>query len=209
MGRETFLRLPEEKRSRFLKAAWEEFSRVPFAEASINQIVHRAEIPRGSFYQYFESKEDLFRYLLGTTWARYATAYREILRECGRDLFKGQLACYERFLHRNYGGEDGFDRCIQVMRINPGMDMQKMLPEQSEAAWMSGVMQEVDTSALRRQDETFVWQVFLLAMLALCRAVMDTLTHPEREEDFHRQLEGQLDIIRRGSVRMEWIKEDV
>ena len=42
MCKETFLRLPEEKRNRFLEAAWEEFTRVKFADVSINQIVRRA-----------------------------------------------------------------------------------------------------------------------------------------------------------------------
>ena len=56
MCTETFLRLPEEKRNRFLEAAWEEFTSVPFEEASINKIVRRAKIPRGSFYQYFSDK---------------------------------------------------------------------------------------------------------------------------------------------------------
>jgi len=60
MCTETFLRLPEEKRNRFLEAAWEEFSSVPFEKVSINKIVLRAKIPRGSFYQYFAGKEDLF-----------------------------------------------------------------------------------------------------------------------------------------------------
>ena len=43
MCMETFRRLPEEKRTRFLEAAWEEFTRVSFAEASTNQIVRRAD----------------------------------------------------------------------------------------------------------------------------------------------------------------------
>ena len=40
MPTDTFFRLPEEKRQRLLDAAWEEFSRVSFADASINQIIH-------------------------------------------------------------------------------------------------------------------------------------------------------------------------
>lgn len=64
MCTETFLRLPEEKRSRFLNAAWEEFTSTRFADVSINQIIRKAKIPRGSFYQYFLDKEDLFAYLL-------------------------------------------------------------------------------------------------------------------------------------------------
>ncbi len=60
----TFFNLPPEKRGRIMDAATEEFSRVPFSQASINQIVKTAGISRGSFYQYFKDKEDLFRYLL-------------------------------------------------------------------------------------------------------------------------------------------------
>ena len=46
MCSETFLRLSEEKRNRVLDAAWEEVTRVSFAEVSINRIVQKAEIAR-------------------------------------------------------------------------------------------------------------------------------------------------------------------
>ena len=64
MPTDTFFRLPEEKRARILEGAWSEFTAVPYAEASINRIVRTSRIPRGSFYQYFTDKEDLYRYLL-------------------------------------------------------------------------------------------------------------------------------------------------
>ena len=60
----TFFHLPQAKREKLLQCARDEFSRVPFDEASINRIVHQAEISRGSFYMYFTDKADLFRYLL-------------------------------------------------------------------------------------------------------------------------------------------------
>ena len=81
MCTETFLRLPEEKRGRFLEAAWGEFTRVKFADASINQIVRHAGIPRGSFYQYFTDKEDLFYYLLGDIQAQVVQVFSEQLRK--------------------------------------------------------------------------------------------------------------------------------
>ena len=64
MPKETFFKLSEEKRRRILGAAGEEFTTVPYSEASINRIVKNAQIPRGSFYQYFEDKEDLFFYYM-------------------------------------------------------------------------------------------------------------------------------------------------
>jgi AcrR family transcriptional regulator len=64
MPKQTFFNLPKEKRGQVLDAAVEEFSLRRFGEASINQIVRRAGIPRGSFYQYFEDKEDVYLYML-------------------------------------------------------------------------------------------------------------------------------------------------
>lgn len=60
----TYFNLDPEKQRRIFAAAVEEFSTRRFSEASINQIVKNAGIPRGSFYQYFENKEDLYLYMI-------------------------------------------------------------------------------------------------------------------------------------------------
>lgn len=64
MPKDTFLNLSEDKKNKIINAAKKEFARVPIEEASIKNIVEEAEIARGSFYQYFESKEDLLKYIL-------------------------------------------------------------------------------------------------------------------------------------------------
>ena len=56
----TFERLPEEKKNRILQASRAEFIRYPYGKTSINRILAEAEIPKGSFYQYFDDKADLF-----------------------------------------------------------------------------------------------------------------------------------------------------
>jgi len=64
MVRQTFLNLPEEKRRRIVEVALEEFAARPYSKASLSNIVARARIAKGSMYQYFEDKKDLFVYLL-------------------------------------------------------------------------------------------------------------------------------------------------
>lgn len=64
MPTNTFFNLPAEKKHKILKAANKEFARVPLEQASIKNIVEDAEIARGSFYQYFENKQDLFDYIM-------------------------------------------------------------------------------------------------------------------------------------------------
>ncbi len=64
MPHDTFFRLPAEKQQRILDAAVQEFAQYAYKDASINRLIKAAGIPRGSFYQYFTDKEDLYRYLL-------------------------------------------------------------------------------------------------------------------------------------------------
>ena len=64
MPKETFFNLPDEKRAAICSAAIEEFAANSFGQASVNRIVSKAGIAKGSFYQYFENKKDLFLYLL-------------------------------------------------------------------------------------------------------------------------------------------------
>ena len=66
MPKETFYRLPDEKRERIMAAAEREFLENSFEAASINRIIKEAAIPRGSFYQYFEDKKDIFLYIVST-----------------------------------------------------------------------------------------------------------------------------------------------
>jgi len=59
----TFQNLDGAKQRRILKAALEEFSDHGFQSASINRIVSRLGIAKGSLYQYFRSKQGLFLFV--------------------------------------------------------------------------------------------------------------------------------------------------
>jgi AcrR family transcriptional regulator len=64
MPKQTFLNLPKEKRQTIINAAIEEFAEYGLENASTNRIVASSGISKGSFYQYFEDKQDVFMYLL-------------------------------------------------------------------------------------------------------------------------------------------------
>ena len=87
MPTERFLRLPKEKIETIRIAAAKEFIRVPLEEASINRIVHDADISRGSFYTYFEDKQDLLKWLIYAQAEQHFKNYIERLRENGGDLW--------------------------------------------------------------------------------------------------------------------------
>ena len=63
MPKETFFNLDPSKQQRIIQASVDEFAQYTFEEAKLSRIIKAAGIPRGSFYQYFEDKEDLFEHL--------------------------------------------------------------------------------------------------------------------------------------------------
>lgn len=64
MPKDTFFNLPQDKKDKILDAAIDEFAEYTYHKASISRIVERAQIAKGSFYQYFEDKADLFKHLM-------------------------------------------------------------------------------------------------------------------------------------------------
>lgn len=64
MPTETFFNLPADKRERFLTIAINEFADNNYHDASISRICREMEIAKGSFYQYFADKRDLYLYLI-------------------------------------------------------------------------------------------------------------------------------------------------
>lgn len=64
MPNSAFFNLSEEKRSLIISNAFDEFSSANYDAASINQICKKSTIAKGSFYQYFKDKLDLYVYIM-------------------------------------------------------------------------------------------------------------------------------------------------
>ncbi len=64
MPYDTFFNLPDDKRERVIEASLEEFALYDYKTASLSRIVEKVGIAKGSMYQYFENKKDLYLYLI-------------------------------------------------------------------------------------------------------------------------------------------------
>jgi len=65
MPKETFYNLDDEKKQRIEEASIQEFAYHTYEEIKLSRIIKAAKIPRGSFYQYFEDKKDLYIHIFG------------------------------------------------------------------------------------------------------------------------------------------------
>ena len=74
----TFQNLSQEKQERITRAAVEEFSKKGYAGASINSLVERLAIAKGSIFQYFGDKKGLFLFVFNKTLEMVKDHLREI-----------------------------------------------------------------------------------------------------------------------------------
>lgn len=105
MPKKTFMNLPESKQKTIFDAAIEEFSQYRFSDASINRIIKVARIPRGSFYQYFSGKEDIYTYM-----------YSEIVRKLNEAGLNTLPSAQDT---------DAFDFFIRRMEVTLRMNKEK------------------------------------------------------------------------------------
>ena len=98
MPKETFLKLSKEKQQKVINAAKKEFARAPIENVSIKNIVEEADSARGSFYQYFESKEDLLIYILRENSEKLNTKLKDKVKETNGDIFKLYIFLYDSMI---------------------------------------------------------------------------------------------------------------
>lgn len=104
MPTKRFLKLKEEKKHAILEAAVHEFSRVPYSLASINQIIKEADISRGSFYTYFEDKDDLMRFILQGFRDNFQNRIYHLLEQEGGDPFAVAVKLLEAVVEDSESG---------------------------------------------------------------------------------------------------------
>lgn len=98
MPSQTFLNLPKEKQKTLLYAAIKEFTNVSYEDVSINRIIKEAGIPRGSFYMYFENKEDLYLYLLNNYKIRFQEKLLTLISLEHGDIFETFTKLYDTMI---------------------------------------------------------------------------------------------------------------
>ncbi|MEK5109150.1 TetR family transcriptional regulator [Cytobacillus sp. FSL K6-0129] len=198
MPKITFYNLSIEKREKLINAVKQEFSRVPLSQASISNIVKSARIPRGSFYQYFEDKEDAFFYLLEERVKRNQSEVYFLLNKHNGDIFEMMIAFFEKviteqdenrnflknlFLNMTYEVEHEFGRSFNGYETN-----------QQFIQFESKVNKEI--LHISNQEE-FKYLMKILTSVLL-RSIIETFSKDESKEEALRNFKLEITLLKRG-----------
>ena len=207
MPTERFERISPEKKDKILKAAFRELSEQSYSEASINSIVREAEISRGSFYTYFESKADLLIWMLTRYAADFEKSVIDSMDRCGGDLFEAAGLLYRTCLAQlKAGGSLGFLKhtvCDQeLMReLAPDPFREEGTGFQREIREMfRRIYEKLDRETYPVSEEEFGVLFPLLIMLVIRRAAI-AAEFPEKEKDLGGPFELQIRLLKYGALR--------
>lgn len=207
MPSERFEKLDEKKRQRILDAARQEFARVPYEAASINQIIRNAGISRGSFYTYFEDKRDLLCYIFYVELQKQGEQFKQLLLEHGGKLWTA-LDIWCRAMADKIGKADNLKLAVQIV-LQAGVAFQldvqqsncsrQQKEDREYAEWM---LMHVDPEDVDVGDDPEQMRALLeLIRITMMTSLFQMIMLPQEKEENLQFLQKKMDILKKGVKR--------
>ena len=208
MIKQTFYKLPITKRERIYQAIKTEFDRVPLDKISINSIIKEANISRGSFYQYFDDKGDLYDI--------FADRVMDSIKECFTNTlvkYKGDLfATMEEVMSLHF---------IKVSQPKAKSQMQKFVPGVSVNAksildricersitYFNELTPNIDTRKFSFDNSPEDIRILFEMLLSISKnAIFDVLFMDIDTDEAIKIFNKKLKIVKNGCLKKEY-RED-
>lgn len=200
MPKQTFFNLPDAKQHSLIESARAEFSRAPLHEASISNIIKSCGISRGSFYQYFEDKEDAFYYLLNKYSKERQERLIHLLEEHHGNLFEATTEMFARTLdsfekeeNRSYFKHVFLNMNYKIQETITNGEKEKNLPNH-----LSVIREHVDANQLSAETEKEVHQTIHLVRLLMFHTIVRHFSKGLTKEEALETFQMELSLMRKG-----------
>ncbi|MDO5417129.1 MAG: TetR/AcrR family transcriptional regulator [Lachnospiraceae bacterium] len=206
MPTERFYHLPQEKKNLIREAAIEEFSRTSVEKASINKIVQRAEISRGSFYTYFADKEDVLYYIFDDLILQVQNFCKEaLLKNRGNfwilmerlmdyiiDIYEGRKSLVE---NQSAAGHEVMAKILSERCGQVGED------DREKSSWQGQLYQMTDCSHLKVENFEEFRILFALCINCMMPIIGESCRAGIQREESRSTFQKQLCYIKFGAVK--------
>jgi len=205
MPKQTFFHLPKDKQDTLIQSAKEEFSRVPLHEASIANIIKNAGIPRGSFYQYFEDKEDLYFYMLNQLSKKNAEQFISMLKEKNGDIFETFIESFKFLIkiHKNPEHKNFFKNAFLNMNYKLENTLVNNVYEESQKRQYFDIISLIDTKNLNIKNEHDLHQIMKITMAVTFHNLVQMFGKELSDEETLQNYMDQMELLKRGLYKEE------
>ena len=193
-----FFKLPDEKRSKILRAVHSELAEFPVDELSINRIIHDADISRGSFYQYFKDKDDLLEYVFSDFRQVMTREIKDSIEQNQGDMFEVGMEILEKIVAMGSREENRriFVNVFSYVKVAQS-SLERVIAD--EEALVDGFVKYIDRSRLKFTSDEEVRELMKLGLAlfkdSVCRCFADIDNVTEVMENFRKRV----DIIKYGA----------
>lgn len=200
MPKDTFFHLKEEKREKIEKALINEFSKGSLEKASISNIVAEAKIPRGSFYQYFENKEDAIKYVVHKYSKIEKNKLSDFLEETNGDIFEASLKIYDYMVEKATDNEKLklITNILQELRKNNINIFDKQEDEKEREI----INKKINKELLKIEEPDDLEYIMKILGTITRNIAIETMKGKVPKEEGRYSLKREIEILKKGMQKM-------
>ncbi len=195
MPTSTFFNLKDEKRNKIIEVVKKEFERVPLSKISIKRIVEGSYIARGSFYQYFTSKEDLIECILRQEYIRVRSVILNLLEKNNGNIFDMSYEYLEHVVENEKSKTSYYLHIAQYLKENTILLF--------DTIDIEDLKKNLDISILNFQSDYDLRIMLKIIAITLQMTKMDILNNNISKEDGIKRFKREIMILKKGMMKEE------
>ena len=197
MPKSTFYNLSEDKKQKIEEAIKEEFSKHSANKVSISNIIEKAGIPRGSFYQYFEDKDDALKYIINKFIEVENKEIEELLIKNEGDIFQTSVDIFEYILGKN---SDKKERILCKNIIEELKNENTNMFEKFKAKNKFKIRKEnlINVENIRLESEEDLKYILKILSTVIRTEIINVMREKKTKEEAKKDLLKQIEILKRG-----------
>ncbi len=193
-------KLSIEKQIELKNAAIKEFSSVPLIKASINKIIQDINMPRGTFYLYFDNIEQLYIYVVKDYFEDVISLFINLLKENEGNIFNTFPKLLDKVYTLGYTEENknffkNFFINANGKLSNNLMDTNK---EKEKKLLFEEIKNNIDISNLNIDSEEDMHDIFSILIFMTVNTLVQLFVKEIDYEFIKKRYENKIRLIKKG-----------
>lgn len=197
----TFEKLSDDKKDTIEKAAIKEFSTYTYDQVSINRIIQDINMPRGSFYLYFENKEDLYLYIIKKYIDFSVEKLIKKIRDCNGNVINAYKLSLEEIIEYCNKGPQAMLVKNFLLGLSHKMGFKLAKPDKKEIVY--NIFSSINTEYLNDEYKEELFIVFDLLTHTLIHSLTEYLVMGIPLDKIKYKYYKQLKMIANGIYKEE------
>lgn len=199
MIKRTFYNLPDEKRKKIIDVTRKEFQKGNKKKITINTVIQKAGISRGSFYQYFDDKLDLVELITDDMMTKIKDFIKDELILNGGDIFTVPMRIFDVMVSESANYKD-IVVLTDTSNRNNDLITEYMQYRFHEPNFLAELSKYVDKSSLNLESFEDLKCVVFMMVDAIRSAVINVGKNSKAIESERKILYRKVQILKRASV---------